>query len=76
MSSAARWQSADQMIAELHAALDGRIRVQCPITFSKRVTREVGKFFDRHPRGALVVGSVATVGVLALLANAILDVVI
>jgi len=45
----ARYQSVGEMIAQIEAALDGRIRVQCPVTFTKRFTRELGRFIDRHP---------------------------
>lgn len=47
-----RWATAATMVAELEAALDGRIRVQCPMTLTKRITREASRFVDRHPRGA------------------------
>ncbi|MBW2453303.1 MAG: serine/threonine protein kinase [Deltaproteobacteria bacterium] len=46
---ARRWQSADQMLDELRRVLDGRVRVQCPLTFTKRVTRQLGRFVDRRP---------------------------
>jgi len=46
----ARWGSAEEMIHELEAALAGRVRVQCPMSLTKRVTREAGRFVDRHPR--------------------------
>lgn len=46
---ARRWQSASQMLAELYAILEGRVRVQCPGTLTKRVAREAGRFVDRHP---------------------------
>jgi serine/threonine-protein kinase len=65
---AARWHSAQEMIAELEAALEGRVRVQCPVTMSKRMTREAGRFVDRHP--VLVVWSVIAFAV-ALVAGPI-----
>jgi serine/threonine-protein kinase len=59
-----RPQSAASMIDELAATLDGRVKVQCPTTLTKRVTRELGRFVDRHPfLGVWVVGG----GVLLLL---------
>jgi serine/threonine-protein kinase len=68
---AERWQSATQMIDELSAILDGRVRVQCPFTLSKRIAREASRLIDRRPIvaigmfgfGALVVAwsGVATV---------------
>ncbi|MCB9597281.1 MAG: hypothetical protein H6719_31440, partial [Sandaracinaceae bacterium] len=54
-----RWGSATEMIQELQGALDGNIRVQCPMTFTKRLTRESGKLVDRYPR-ASVFGFLAT----------------
>jgi serine/threonine-protein kinase len=46
---ARRWQSASDMLAELYAIQDGRVRVQCVGTFTKRMTREAGRFVDRRP---------------------------
>ncbi len=58
------------------AALDGRVRVQCPMTLTKRITREAGRFVDRNPRLA-VRGLFATVGVtIAGLAGAIVTLVL
>jgi len=72
---AARWQSAGEMVDELHAILDGRCRIQCAATFTKRVSRELGRFVDHRPRLALFAVSVATLGTLALLGNAVFDLV-
>jgi serine/threonine protein kinase len=44
-----RYQSAGDMIWVMQAALDGRMAVQCPWTFTKRLTRGIGHFIDRHP---------------------------
>ena len=63
-----RFQSAGEMIDVIAAALDGKVKVQCPITFTKRVTRELGRFVDRHPY--LGVG-VAGGGALLLLWSAV-----
>ncbi len=49
-----RWQSADEMILELHNILEGRVRVQCHATMTKRISREAGRFVDRHPHLAFV----------------------
>ncbi|CAN5590491.1 hypothetical protein BH09MYX1_BH09MYX1_38410 [soil metagenome] len=59
------------MVEELAAILDGRVRMQCPFTLSKRVTREASRLIDRRPFialgvfgfGALLLlwGAVATV---------------
>jgi len=60
-----RWGSADEMVAELEAALEGKTRVQCPLTFTKRITRETSRFVDRHPRGAFFL--LASTAILALI---------
>ncbi len=68
-----RWQSAQEMIDELEGALEGRVRVQCPMTFTKRVAREAGRFVDRHPRTAFVSmmagAALALVGVASLIVS-------
>ncbi|MCA9605857.1 MAG: serine/threonine protein kinase [Myxococcales bacterium] len=61
---AKRWPSAQAMIDELEAALEGRVRVQCPMTFTKRMTREAGRFVDHSPR--LAVTTFAIGGALSL----------
>jgi len=61
---AARFQSAGEMIDRLQLILDGRVPVQCPFTMTKRVTRETGRFVDRHPFaafGSLVGGAMLLV---------------
>jgi eukaryotic-like serine/threonine-protein kinase len=50
---AARFQSVNDMIDLLQATLDGRVKVQCPVTFTKRFTRELGRFVDRHPTAGM-----------------------
>ena len=56
------------MIDQLAATLDGRVKVQCPVTLTKRMTRELGRFVDRHPfLGVSFVGT----GVLLLLWSAV-----
>jgi serine/threonine-protein kinase len=63
---AARWQSAGEMLHELHLIADGRFHVQCPATFTKRVMRGAGRFVDRRPLTALSLGAASALGVLAL----------
>ncbi|MBM4377039.1 MAG: protein kinase [Deltaproteobacteria bacterium] len=48
-SPEARWPSAAAMANELHAILDGRPRVQCPMTLTKRVMRGISRLLDRRP---------------------------
>jgi serine/threonine-protein kinase len=49
-----RWQSAQEMIDSLEAALEGRCAIQCPVTFTKRMIRESGRFVDRHPAATVM----------------------
>ncbi len=70
-----RWDSADVMIHELYAMLEGRVRVQCPATMNKRMAREMGRFVDRRPRTSILLAAIGTLLMLALLANAIRDLV-
>ena len=44
-----RFPSARAMIDRLENTLDGRVHVECPITFMKRGLREMGRMVDRHP---------------------------
>jgi serine/threonine protein kinase len=46
---AQRFQSAGELIGELHGILEGKIAVQCHITFTKRSFREMGRLVDRAP---------------------------
>jgi len=50
---AARFQSAEEMIAELRAYIDGRSAVRCSYTLTKRMLREGGRMVDRRPRLAV-----------------------
>jgi serine/threonine-protein kinase len=60
---ALRFQSAGELIAALHAILEGKVRVQCHITFTKRTFRELGRVVDRAPWLAffMLLGLVAAV---------------
>ncbi len=49
-----RWSSADEMVDELHAILDGRCRVQCPLTFTRRALGSLTRALDRHPAAVLL----------------------
>lgn len=44
-----RWQSAGEMVLALQGILEGKVRIQCHATFTKRMARELGRFVDRHP---------------------------
>lgn len=56
---AARFQSAGEMVERLQHLLDGRVPVQCPVTLTKRLTRESGRLIDRHPLGGAAVFALA-----------------
>jgi serine/threonine-protein kinase len=62
-----RWQSAGEMVAAIQGVLEGKVRIQCHATFTKRVARELGRFVDRHPN----VGFVALLGAAGMMAWAI-----
>jgi serine/threonine protein kinase len=61
---ARRYQSVREMIDRLDAREDGRIPVQCPVTFTKRSTHVFLRFLDHHPylfTALLALGIVAAV---------------
>ena len=69
-----RFASAQEMIDRLEDALEGKIRVQCHATMTKRMAREAGRFVDRHPHlaTAMFLTSVAMVlGAMAVLVAAL-----
>jgi serine/threonine-protein kinase len=68
---AARYQSVTEMIDLLEAALDGRVKVQCPFTLQKRVTREMARFTDHHPAVAMLGFLSVVLGSLGALAWAV-----
>ncbi len=68
-----RWSSAYEMIDELHAILDGRCRVQCMATFSKRMTRGLGHMVDKSPRVVITTMMFAALIMLGLVANGVRD---
>jgi serine/threonine-protein kinase len=49
---ALRFQSAGEMIERLQDIVAGKVPVQCHITFTKRATRELGRFVDARPHVA------------------------
>jgi serine/threonine-protein kinase len=64
-----RFQSAAEMILALEGILEGKVQVQCHVTLTKRVTRELGRFVDRRPHAAFL----ALLGATALLVFAIVQ---
>jgi serine/threonine-protein kinase len=46
---AKRYQTVTEMMDRLDARDEGLIPIQCPITFTKRTSREVLRLLDRHP---------------------------
>jgi len=46
---ARRFQSASELISALQAILEGKVQVQCHMTFTKRAFRELGRLVDRSP---------------------------
>jgi eukaryotic-like serine/threonine-protein kinase len=47
---AARYQSASEMLERLERRAEGKIPIQCHITFVKRATGEWSRFLDHHPK--------------------------
>jgi serine/threonine-protein kinase len=68
-----RWQSAKEMVEQLHLILQGRFRVQCPVTFMKRGSLLLAELVDRSPPLAMWLGIGVAVLFAALVANAIRD---
>jgi serine/threonine-protein kinase len=58
---AQRFQSAGELIALIHAILEGKVPCQCPMTVTKRSYRELGRFVDRRP----FVGVLVLLGIVA-----------
>ncbi len=56
---AKRWQSAREMIDELQAILQGRLRVQCSRTMAKRMLYEAVSVVDRAPMTVILVSGLA-----------------
>jgi serine/threonine-protein kinase len=50
---AQRFQSAEAMIEDLRAYIEGRSAVRCSFTLTKRMLREHGRMVDRRPRLAV-----------------------
>jgi len=65
---AERFQSVGDMIDRLQNTLDGKVLVQCPVTMTKRLTRELGRFVDRHPMGSVNILFSSVLAVVALVA--------
>jgi eukaryotic-like serine/threonine-protein kinase len=63
-----RFQSAAELIYTLHAIMEGKMAVQCHITFTKRTFSEMGRLVDRKP-------FVAFFGLLALMSAVVFSVV-
>lgn len=65
-----RYPSAAAVLATLSAIRSGDFRVECPVTFSKKLSTEFFRFMDRRPKTALVLFAAAplslVVGLVAL----------
>jgi serine/threonine-protein kinase len=68
---AKRFQSAAELIGVLHRILEGQVAVQCHISFTKRVFREMGRLVDRAPW----LGFATLIGVVALVVFALVQLV-
>jgi serine/threonine-protein kinase len=58
-----RFQSASEIIDLIERIMSGKVPVQCPITFTKRSAREMGRVVDRWPFFAfsMFIGLIATI---------------
>jgi serine/threonine-protein kinase len=70
-----RYQSVDEMIEVLDAVRDQRVKVQCHLTFARRVTGALARRANRHPNLATFVGlfaiAVFAVGIVAMVSAAL-----
>jgi serine/threonine protein kinase len=66
-----RWQSAAEMLDDLHAIAGGECRVQCPVTFSARALTTVQRFLDRRQLFGAIGLNLAVIGVLILAADTV-----
>ena len=67
LQPADRYQSAADMLDDLHRILAGTFRVQCPVTFSKRVFLTLSHQVDRAPNVVIGVAMTIALGMLLLL---------
>lgn len=66
-----RWQSAAQMLDELHAIGSGECRVQCPVTFTGRALTVLQRFLDRRQLFGALGLNLAVIGILILAADTV-----
>jgi serine/threonine-protein kinase len=71
----ARYQSVEDLEREIQRVLEGRVRIQCHVTLTKRVTSEAMHWIDRHPKVYLVMFGLSTLGALSGLIYALYRVV-
>lgn len=50
----ARFQSAKEMVDVLQSILEGKVRIQCHVTLTKRTFRELGRLVDARPNLAFM----------------------
>ncbi|MBU6160209.1 MAG: serine/threonine protein kinase [Myxococcales bacterium] len=67
LQPADRYQSAADMLDDLHRILAGTFRVQCPVTFIKRVFLALSHQVDRAPGVVIGVAMTTALGMLLLL---------
>ncbi|HVU00097.1 MAG TPA: serine/threonine-protein kinase [Polyangiaceae bacterium] len=54
-----RYQSVAELEDEIRGVLDGRVKIACHVTFSKRIAYEFLAWMDRHPLAYLILFHVA-----------------
>ncbi|MCK9461772.1 MAG: serine/threonine protein kinase [Proteobacteria bacterium] len=58
-----RYQSAREMIDRLDARADGRVPIQCHVTFTKRLSTEFTRLVERHPIACTALFVIAVAGI-------------
>jgi serine/threonine-protein kinase len=61
-----RLQSAQAVLDRLDMIASGEVPIQCPITFTRRVTNKLIRFSNRHPVAFMGLASASLVGAIAL----------
>ncbi len=74
----ARWGSVGEMMGALQMAVEGRMHIQCPVTFTRRMTRDVNLVVRERPMLAMagfgLVGLLCVLGVVSTIALVVMSV--
>ncbi|MEL6181725.1 MAG: serine/threonine-protein kinase [Myxococcota bacterium] len=67
-----RWDSVGEMMEELRRIQEGRIHVECMVTFAKSSTRRLDKWIDRNPKLTIAMMVMVPAGLVAVVVAALL----